>query len=348
MVWPEVEQALSNHRYELVLSGDKINKRLEAEKSLDPTIWTLKRLNFLEISQCSLLEILPEDIGKLINISTLTLTSNKLLQIPIEIKNLENLRHLNLSNNQLKILPEDLFFKLNQLETLNLSNNLLEQCPLFYGDNNKKLAIINLSHNQLQILPDFPQQLENLSQIDLSYNQFQIFPNTILHLNSLKIISIDSNQLTEIPNELSQLHKLKELRFKSNPLKDNRLKKLMEQDKIKPVLEYLAKQWNEQQKTTTATTTTAKPVAQKQKPKENEQVQDKIEILHFDQPGDLKGRQSLFSLDFFKNFILIFILVTLLPRVINVRPHILCCIVRHIDLATPGNLKKFLNLQVNF
>jgi hypothetical protein len=123
----------------------------------------------------------------------------------------------------------------------------------------------------------------------------------------------------------------------------------MEQDKIKPVLEYLAKQWNEQQKTvtTTTTTTTAKPVTKKQQVKEEEQIQDKIEILHFDQPGDLKGRQSLF-LFFICHFLWIFILVTLLPRVINVRPHILCCIVRHVDLATPGNLKKFLNLQVNF
>jgi hypothetical protein len=68
----------------------------------------------------------------------------------------------------------------------------------------------------------------------------------------------------------------------------------MEQDKIKPVLEYLAKQWNEQQK---STSTTSKPVQQKQQQvKDVQQIQDKIEVLHFDQPGDLKGRQSLFLL----------------------------------------------------
>jgi hypothetical protein len=308
MVWPEVEQVLLNRRYELVLSGDKINKRLEAKNELDPTIWTLKQINFLEISSCPLLENLPEDIGKLKHLSTLTLTSNKLSQIPNQLKTLENLRHLNLSNNQLKILPNDLFVNLNHLETLNLSNNLLEELPKFSDENNKKLAIINLSHNQLQSLPDFPEQLENLSQIDLSLNQFQIFPETILHLNSLKILLVDSNQLNEIPPELSQLHKLKgfffisirlkislfvELRFKSNPLKDNRLKKLMEQDKIKAVLEYLTKQWNEQQKTA-PTTMTIKPVAKKQQEKQNEQIQDKIEVLHFDQSDDLKGKQSLF------------------------------------------------------
>lgn len=93
-----------------------------------------------------------------------------------------------------------------------------------------------------------------------------------------------------------------ELRFKSNPLKDTRLKKLMEQDKLKPVLEYLSKQWNEQQKTTTATTTISKSVTSKStaQPKKTEEIQDKIEILHFDQPGEFKGRQSLFFI-FTKN-----------------------------------------------
>ncbi len=71
----------------------------------------------------------------------------------------------------------------------------------------------------------------------------------------------------------------------------------MEQDKIKPVLEYLSKQWVEQQKASPS-----KPVVPKQQPKEKQaeqQIQDKIEILHFDQSDDLKGRQSLFICYFF-------------------------------------------------
>ncbi|UJR11692.1 hypothetical protein I4U23_015873 [Adineta vaga] len=327
MVWPEVEQVALHRRYELVLSGEKLRKYYEEKQALDETIWTLTQLNFLEISQCSLIEYLSKDIEKLVHLSTLTLTSNKLIELPNEMKHLTNLRHLNLSNNQIEHLNDDLFEKLIQLETLNLSQNRLENFPKFSPEN-QKLAVVNLSHNQLEHLPDFPIELENLSSIDLSSNRFQEFPETLLQLHSLKTILIESNQLKEIPSQLSQLHKLKELRFKSNPLKDNRLKKLMEQDKIKPVLEYLAKQWNEQQK---SSSTTAKPTSQQkqQQGKQAEQiVQDKIEILHFDQSEDLKGRQ-----------------ITLLPRVINVRPHILCCILRNIDLVTPGNLKKFLNLQ---
>ena len=115
-----------------------------------------------------------------------------------------------------------------------------------------------------------------------------------------------------------------ELRFRSNPLKDYRLKKLIEQDKLKAVLEYVAKQWDEQQK---LASTTAKPAQSKkvEERKKTEQVKDKIEILHFDSSWDLKGRE-----------------ITWLPRVIAVCPHIL----RNIDFATPDNLKEFLNLHV--
>ena len=66
----------------------------------------------------------------------------------------------------------------------------------------------------------------------------------------------------------------------------------MEQDKIKAVFEYLTKQWNEQQKSAPKSTED-KP--NKQQEEEDHDQQNKIQILHFDQPGDLKGRQSLFK-----------------------------------------------------
>lgn len=66
----------------------------------------------------------------------------------------------------------------------------------------------------------------------------------------------------------------------------------MEQDKIKAVLEYLSKQWNEQQKSISII---SKNFEEKQESiKKNQENQTKIEILHFDQPGELKGKQSLF------------------------------------------------------
>lgn len=330
MVWPEIEQVSRNHRYELILSGDKLTKRLEeSSNEIDSTIWTLSQLNFLEISQCPLIEHLPEDISKLNHLSTLTLTSNHLISLPTQINLLINLKHLNLSNNHLKTISNDLFTNLNHLETINLSNNQLEFFPSL-TENNQKLAIINLSHNQLKSIPDFP-LLENLSHLDLSSNQFQTIPQSILNLHSLKVFLIDSNQLKEIYPDICQLQKLKEIRFKSNPLKDNRLKKLMEQDKFKAVLEYLTKQFHEQQKSLSPNKSTqSKQLTNnnQQQQQQQQKINHKIEISHFDQNQPLKGRQ-----------------ITILPGVADVRPHILCCLITNIDLLTEGNLKKFLNLQ---
>ena len=77
--------------------------------------------------------------------------------------------------------------------------------------------------------------------------------------------------------------------------RNNRLKKLIEQEKIKAVLEYLSKQWTEQQKSSTSA---SKRSQDNQRPEQdtdqtNQDLINKIEILHLDQPGDLKGRQSL-------------------------------------------------------
>jgi len=112
----------------------------------------------------------------------------------------------------------------------------------------------------------------------------------------------------------------------------------MEQDKLKAVMEYLEKEYFDEQKklgnakpeqkkhAVPTATTMAKLAQQPQQPK-LPQIVDKIHVMYFDE-GNSKGKQ-----------------ITILPRVLTIRPHILCCIVREIDLKTPGNLKKFLNLQ---
>ena len=82
----------------------------------------------------------------------------------------------------------------------------------------------------------------------------------------------------------------------------------------------------------------------RQNREKNEQIQGEIEILRLDQLGPIKENQSLF-LFFSLNFISIFVLVTVLPRVADVRPHILCCVVRNINYCT---FNKHSTLVCNF
>ena len=292
MVWPEVEQALKNRRYELVLSGEKLSSLFAEKNQFDSNIWKLHQLNFLEISNCSLIEALPSDLGELIHLITLTLTNNRLRSLPQQMSSLNQLRHLNVSFNQLEQLDEQIFKDLSQLETLNLSNNRFKHLPKFFGETNKRLAIVNVSHNLLTSLEHFSEELENLSQLDFSSNRFEQFPETIVNLPSLKILNFEDNLLTEIPTELTEMNKLKDLRLKSNPIKDNRLKKLIEQDKGKAVLEYLAKLNQQQQKKDKQKTNAV--VSPKTQNNASSSPQHKIQILHFDQPDpNLQGKESL-------------------------------------------------------
>lgn len=65
----------------------------------------------------------------------------------------------------------------------------------------------------------------------------------------------------------------------------------MEQDKLKAVLEYLTKQFQEQQKTSPTKSIQSKQQTNNQQ-KQQQQVNHKIEISHFDQSQPFKGRLS--------------------------------------------------------
>lgn len=79
-----------------------------------------------------------------------------------------------------------------------------------------------------------------------------------------------------------------------------------------------------------------------------EQARDQVDVLRFDQLGDLKGPEGwfYFSLSLILNDFSLLLVISF-PRVNMIRPYFLGCVVRNVDLATPGNLEKILNLQVN-
>ncbi|CAF4717588.1 unnamed protein product [Rotaria sp. Silwood2] len=64
---------------------------------------------------------------------------------------------------------------------------------------------------------------------------------------------------------------------------------------------------------------------------EGEQRPDKIEVLPLCQSGDITGQE-----------------IRVTRQVLKLRPYILSCIVKYIDFAMNGNLKKYTDLQVSF
>lgn len=226
-MWPEVESAKADNKRELSITGKAFLEKFK-KSGLDPTIFTLFHLNFLNISEIAL-DILPSEIGNLENLQSLILFGNKLSVLPSEVAKLANLKMLDVSRNELKEFPECLN-GLTKLVSINLSNNSIEIVPKWTVTT---LKSIDFSNNKLIIFPDICYaEMSQLSevfyklnifdlivlvilisimdlQVQLHGNKIEEIPENIMHLSSLKFLDVSSNSIKALPKVLASISKLK-------------------------------------------------------------------------------------------------------------------------------------------
>lgn len=195
-VWPEIEKAATEKRRELVLHGPAIDERVSSNQGLDASIYSLKLLNYLEVSQCPSLTEIHADIQLLTNLQSLILCRNKLASIPHVIGRLKALKVLDVSVNNLTAVPEEIT-QLPELRTLNASCNSLELLPDGLS-RCSKLSTINVSKNRLTAFPPdlFSRDLELLSSLVASDNCIQELSGDIHQLAALKVCSASAQLLT--------------------------------------------------------------------------------------------------------------------------------------------------------
>ena len=81
-MWPEVQTAKAEQRHELVLHGKDVSDRVQAAGGcVDEEVFSLVKLNFLEISEAKL-QTVPETLSSLVNLTSLVLKSNQLTKVP--------------------------------------------------------------------------------------------------------------------------------------------------------------------------------------------------------------------------------------------------------------------------
>ncbi|CAI5646913.1 unnamed protein product [Oreochromis niloticus] len=338
--WPEVEKAATEKRRELVLQGPAVDKRISSNEGLDSSIYSLTLLNYLEVSQCPSLTEIHEDIRHLTNLQSLILCRNKLASIPNVIANLKSLKVLDLSVNNLTVLPEGVT-QLRELNTLNVSCNSLEVLPEGLSQCTK-LSSINISKNRVTGFPaDFySEKLDLLSTVVASDNLIEELSGEIHKLAALKVLDLSNNKLREIPSDLSDCPKLKEISFKGNKLNDKRLEKMVNGCQTKSILDYLrgkgrGRQGEDKGDADGGRSTDKKKRQQQRKKKEKaSDEQDEVEelnkmvvrVLHVsDAPTALTVKVS--------------------AEVKDVRPYLVCCIVRGMNLKSGNALKRFLMAQ---
>ncbi|KAK5018514.1 hypothetical protein LTR60_000785, partial [Cryomyces antarcticus] len=116
-------------------------------------------------------------------LEALDLHGNLLTELPLGLRRLERLTHLNLSYNKLDNTALDVITQVQSLRDLKLTNN-------------------NLTGH----LPRCVGRLQNLEVLDLQANKLLGLPSSIRELVALRILNVTSNQLTALP--MIDLHDL--------------------------------------------------------------------------------------------------------------------------------------------
>ncbi|XP_011498436.1 PREDICTED: leucine-rich repeat-containing protein 47-like [Ceratosolen solmsi marchali] len=324
--WYEITQAIKDNRRELILSGEEVSRKI-AENGLDSTLFDIDTINYLNISN-TCLNHLPDELGNLQNITNLVLHSNLIKNLPNTIGNLKKLKVLDCSQNELEEVPSELR-DLPQLMTLNLRSNQFSYLPPQIS--NAKLCSIDLSNNKFEEFPDICYaELIHLAEVRLNNNLIKVIPTNISVLPSLKLLDLGANQISVIPGEVADCTKLKDLNLKDNPLNDKRLLKLVNQCRMKQVLDYVRQNCIKIGNISSINNTKSKKGKKSSKNLDNDNIDSELELcVH--KLRILKVPDT--------NFV-----IKIMEDVKKVRPFILGCVVKNLTF-TEQSFKKFIQLQ---
>jgi len=177
---------------QLQLTREKWNKALHGRN-----LTTLDTLDLSGKGDVLELYVLPTDIAKAKNLTTLFLQNNELTQLSPEIGKLPLLQTLYVHSNQITQLPAAIG-QLTQLRRLDMTNNDLETLPTAIGKL-LKLETLLLGRNELAKLPVELGRLTALQTLDLSDNNLSELTLQdwlfLIKLKNLQTLHIQQNEL---------------------------------------------------------------------------------------------------------------------------------------------------------
>ncbi|WP_378185933.1 Ig-like domain-containing protein [Aquimarina sp. W85] len=162
----------------------------------------------LELKRKNLTSI-PESIGNLTKLSTLSLAQNQLTSMPNSITELVNLKGLDLYGNKFDNIVTliDNLLSLSLLQSLDIGANKVTDIPESIG-NLTPLKYLYFDQNQLTNIPSTIGDLSNLIELFIDSNKLTSVPESFGNLRNLQSLFLDSNQMNSIPKVLCDLENL--------------------------------------------------------------------------------------------------------------------------------------------
>jgi hypothetical protein len=182
-------------------------------------VYYMTGLKYLKIN-AKLTNISPK-IKNLVNLRKLDLSNNSLVKLPNEICRLNELLLLDITLNKLTYLPPNIS-ELNNLKQLNMDYNDFKDINIKINNKNcfKNLVHLSISHNKLNHIPQFIFELTNLQELNLSNNNINYIDDQISNLINLKSLHLDINNIFFINESLFNLTNLVELNLGNNSITD--------------------------------------------------------------------------------------------------------------------------------
>ncbi len=191
-------------------------------KSIPKNFGNLKSLKELDITGCELNEEDFDVLGQLEQLEVLIcnhMCDREIYEFPSFIRNLKNLKILDLSDLNFKTIPSWIT-ELKNLEAINLNWTTIEEIPDFF------VELTNLKELYISYTPKLKKITSNISKMSClkilskqSINLSEI-ADTIVGCTSLEYLDFAGYELSEFP-DFSKMNNLKELKITGNYFDDS-------------------------------------------------------------------------------------------------------------------------------
>lgn len=193
----------------------KEKKIIVMNSSLSENRLLFKLVNVTDISfSPQKIVFLPSEIGYLRQLVTLGLRSCELMSLPSEVGLLKSLKYLDVSFNLISSLPSEIRYLRELIGFYASGNQLLSVPGSFYELS--RISQFSFEQNQIEMIPTEIGKLTSLTAFSFAYNQLTSLPSQIGLLRAVTWVSFRNNMISTIPSEFGLLTLVTNIDFFKN------------------------------------------------------------------------------------------------------------------------------------